>query len=273
MPCVTHASYALYPVYLTFLSFSTPPMGTDANQAAIHNVVVTLDTHHKLHIAHAAFWQSGTDAAVRPAPFSLISSEDIAEGKWVPRNSALTSYCVEYTRALEAGGKFQLIIWPEHCLQGSLGHAVVAPVREALDRWIDAHAERGVTVQYVLKGQNCLTEMYSALSAEVPVPTDPSTALNTELRRMLLPTPFHAGATQKLIVCGQAKSHCVAATLLDVVRAATAEECAAITLLDDCTSSVAGFEAAAEAFAADMRGRGVHIAKAAEVALQADATK
>lgn len=28
---------------------------------------------------------------------------------------------------------------------------------------------------------NCLTEMYSAIEAEVPIKTDPSTTLNTEL--------------------------------------------------------------------------------------------
>jgi nicotinamidase-related amidase len=67
---------------------------------------------------------------------------------------------VSYARALEAGGKFRLIIWPEHCIQGSPGHAVVAPLRQALDRWVDAHAARSASVQWVLKGENCLTEMY-----------------------------------------------------------------------------------------------------------------
>jgi len=147
---------------------------------------------------------------------------------------------------------------------------VVEPLRAALERWIDAHAARGVTVTWVLKGQNCLTEMYSALAAEVPVPTDPSTELNINLRRMLLPAPFHSGATQKLFVCGQAKSHCVAATLRDVLGGTPSRaECEAVTLLEDCTSSVAGFETAAEAFVKDMQARGVVVANAADVTLDA----
>ncbi len=32
-----------------------------------------------------------------------------------------------------------------------------------------------------MKGTNCLTEMYSALCAEVPIPSDPSTCLNVKL--------------------------------------------------------------------------------------------
>jgi len=32
-----------------------------------------------------------------------------------------------------------------------------------------------------MKGMNCHTEMYSALSAEVPIPDDPATHLNTKL--------------------------------------------------------------------------------------------
>jgi len=67
----------------------------DRNIFKIHNIVVTLDTHHKLHIAHAAFWQAGNDPVARPSLFSLITSQDIEQGKWLPRNKELTSYCIE----------------------------------------------------------------------------------------------------------------------------------------------------------------------------------
>jgi len=67
----------------------------DRESEKLHSIVVTLDTHHKLHIAHAAFWQAGNDPSARPAVFSHITSRDIEEGKWVPRNAALTRYCIE----------------------------------------------------------------------------------------------------------------------------------------------------------------------------------
>lgn len=35
------------------------------------------------------------------------------------------------------------------------------------------------------QGMNCLTEMYSAIEAEVPIPSDPTTTENTELLNAL----------------------------------------------------------------------------------------
>lgn len=52
------------------------------------------------------------------------------------------------------------------------------------------------TVEYVRKGMNCLTEMYSVIEAEVPVPTDPGTTKNKKLLGEL-------SQVKRLIVCGQ----------------------------------------------------------------------
>ena len=83
---------------------------------------------------------------------------------------------IEYTKRLEEKGRFQLCIWPEHCLIGTPGHNVVPEVRDALEEWSDA---TGKSVEWVEKGQNLLTEMYSALCAEVPV--NEKTSFNTHL--------------------------------------------------------------------------------------------
>jgi nicotinamidase-related amidase len=76
------------------------------------------------------------------------------------------AWSIEYTKRLEEKGRFQLCIWPEHCLIGTPGHNVVKIVRDAIDEW--SH-KTGRSVEFVEKGQNLLTEMYSALCAEVPV--------------------------------------------------------------------------------------------------------
>ena len=68
----------------------------DKNAAAIDHIVITMDTHHKMHIAHAAFWQSGEDASVRPEVFSLIPASDIKSGKWIPRDASLRDYAFKY---------------------------------------------------------------------------------------------------------------------------------------------------------------------------------
>lgn len=62
--------------------------------------------------------------------------------------------------ALIDSGKFKLIIWPEHCLIGTKGFCMVDEVHQALQNWSMA---TGGTIEWVLKGENLLTESYSAL--------------------------------------------------------------------------------------------------------------
>ena len=114
----------------------------------ISSVHVTLDSHQRLHIAHGLFWQ-GADGNP-PSPFTLISAEDVAGGKWKAVNSEDQAAALRYVQALEVAGKFQLCIWPEHCIIGSAGHNVVAPVNEALGAW---QATNRCSVDWVFKGQ------------------------------------------------------------------------------------------------------------------------
>lgn len=252
------------------------------NASSIDRIVVTMDSHHKLHIAHPSFWISGDDEQKHPDPFTIISADDLIEGKWKPRPNLtlppdeagkldadvfsgienvqdesgsfdLTNYCIEYSRRLEAKGRFQICIWPEHGLIGSTGHAVVDSVKEALDEWSE---KTGRSVEWVMKGQNLLTEMYSALAAEVPV--SKATAFNEKLQASLL-------QSDRLIVCGQAMSHCVNYTLRDIVHHWPKAETHRIALLTDCASAVPGFEAAAVTFQQDMEAAGVSLKQSANV--------
>lgn len=58
---------------------------------------------------------------------------------------------------------------------------------------------------------NNYTEMYSAIEAEVPVPSDPQTQTNKTLVHLLKDS-------SKVVVCGQAMSHCVNYTTRDILR-------------------------------------------------------
>ena len=55
---------------------------------------------------------------------------------------------------------------------------------------------------------NCLTEMYSALCAEVPIKTDPATCLDKKLIARL-------DEADRVIVCGQ--SHAICASRLGFI--------------------------------------------------------
>ena len=62
----------------------------------------------------------------------------------------IVQYCIEYTRRLESRGRFQLCIWPEHCLIGTHGHNVVSLVMDAVQEW---SSKTGGSVEWVDKGQ------------------------------------------------------------------------------------------------------------------------
>ena len=57
------------------------------NFQKIDQIIVTLDSHHKYHIAHTLFWKSRDD--LPPVPFQNISFKDIEDGVWLPRDSSL----------------------------------------------------------------------------------------------------------------------------------------------------------------------------------------
>ena len=113
-----------------------------------------------------------TAAGDSPSPFTLITSKDITEGKWKPRNTELKEYVLAYTESLEKSGKFTLCIWPEHCIIGTPGHNIVDNVHAAALEWTKQSMKQ---IQYVMKGSNSFTEHYSALKAEFELPYDPAT--------------------------------------------------------------------------------------------------
>ena len=153
------------------------------NKHNIHEIFVSLDSHHPSHIAHAAFWVDKKKKK-NPAPFTTITYKDIVDEVWLPRDDRpdTLEWCKTYTKALERKGRMTLTIWPDHCIIGSKGHAIEENINEALQDW-SQHSKR--PVKYVMKGQNCRTEFYSALEAEVVDPLDFSTGLNNELLSML----------------------------------------------------------------------------------------
>jgi nicotinamidase/pyrazinamidase len=218
--------------------------------AAIH---VTQDAHHPLDIAHPGWWQDAGGAS--PSPFTVISPADVLTGRWQPRDASLVGVALAYVEALAARGRYQLVIWPEHCLLGSWGMSIQPTLFAALNAW----SRQGLRqVQYHLKGMNPHSEHYSALEAEVPDPADPHTRPDPAFLAEL-------AAADRLLIAGEALSHCVAGTVRDLARVLGAEYARKMILLTDCTSPVPGFEARGETFLAEMRELGVSLARSTEV--------
>ncbi|WP_121971265.1 isochorismatase [Leptolyngbya sp. BC1307] len=218
----------------------------------ITEIAPTMDTHAATQIFHAVFWVNA--AGEHPAPMTSISFEDVEQGKWqvnplvakslASRQSAspnshnsdpseIEDFARHYTRQLSDRGKYPLTIWPYHSMLGGIGHALVPAFEEAC---FFHNSVRTSQTRFEIKGDNPLTENYSVLSPEIlnDATDQPIAKKNSAFIQHLL--GFDA-----VIIAGQAKSHCVAWTVSDLlseiqqVDPALAQK---VYLLDDCTSPV-----------------------------------
>jgi nicotinamidase-related amidase len=197
------------------------------NLGSITQVVPTLDTHRAAQIFHAAWL---VDAEGRhPAPYTLVSAEDVANGVWRAADSAQQEHLLLYVRSLEAGGRYRLTVWPYHAMLGGVGHALVSAVEEAV--FFHGIARKSQPA-FEIKGDNPLTEHYSVLGPEVTrgIWGEEIGKKNVRLLEELL-------GYDAIVIAGQAKSHCVAWTIDDLLAEARvlAER---VYLLEDCTSPV-----------------------------------
>lgn len=221
---------------------------------ALSDIVVTLDSHPTVAIERTTFWKQGDGSPV--APFTEITEQAVVEGRYAPREASQLPEVLMYLHALEAGGKYRLMVWPVHCVLGTWGHNIHAPLAREIAAW---EVKNQRSALKVLKGLNPMTEQYSAVRAEVPRLDDMRTLTNDLLVAQAKPE------NGPLLVAGEASSHCVAATLMDLLETMSAEERSRVIILRDCMSPVPGFEAAAEAFFARAAAKGVRLTTSAEV--------
>ena len=179
-------------------------------------------------------------------------------------------------------------MWPLHCLEKSKGNEVVEELKLVLDKY-------PTKVYYHIKGQNNLTEMYSIFSADVPLTHDNGmktgvlkvdkyiyngsninvnlsgsltyddasnslnlkTTLNDKLLNNLL---GEEGSWNTVYICGQAKTHCVKNSIIDMMNYAESINypMKKIILLNDCTSPIPNFEDDIEDI---MKARGCSVMK------------
>lgn len=223
-----------------------------AGGAGLAGITVTLDSHHRVDVAHPTFWQRGDGAAV--TPFTAITAAQVRAGEFAPRDDSALPRTLAYLDELESRGRYTLMVWPVHCEIGTWGHGVHADIRAAYNQWEEATL-RGV--RKVSKGENPWTEHYSAIQAEVPDADDAHTQLNAELLAEL-------DRADVLLVAGEAGSHCVRATTEHIVAHLPSGRPGRVVLLTDCMSPVAGFEAQQAEFLAQMRAAGVRTMTSAE---------
>ena len=219
----------------------------------LDEIHVTLDSHQTLHIAHPIFWKDSNGN--HPAPFTMISRQDVESGKWTTTNPKWMAYGLKYVEGLEKNKRYALVIWPPHCLISSQGGALNPSVFDALIGWETKYFAK---VNFLVKGSNILTEHYSAVQADRPLDDDETTKLNTAF----IDTVKQA---DRIFLSGEALSHCLKFTVEDVADAFDPENIKKFVLLRDTTSSVTGFEAQGEEFIKNMVKRGMKVMNTTDV--------
>lgn len=220
------------------------------NAERITNITCSLDSHLPHQIFHPAWWAD--EQGNHPAPFTLITYEDIKQGNWRPLVAPVQS--TNYVKQLEQEAKKQLTIWPYHVMIGSVGNALDPELFTAV-LWHSIARKTQPT--WLTKGSIPLTEHYSIIQPEVPVPNHPMGGKNK---------PFLDTLTQAdiVVIAGEAESHCVLETVEDMVEDfhGQPEALQKIYFLRDCTSPVlhpdVDFHAIAQARFADFAKQGVN---------------
>jgi nicotinamidase-related amidase len=240
------------------------------NLGVITQVVPSLDTHDAMQVFHA-IWLIDEDGN-HPGPYTLVSADEVERGRFRV-NPAVTDaleldreyaqrHLAFYTRRLAEGGKYDLTIWPYHAMLGSIGHALVSAVEEA----IFFHTiTRYSQPDFQVKGHRALTEHYSILGPEVTEGPDGERLGQKNQQLIDKLKTFDA-----VVVAGQAKSHCLAWTVDDLLEH---EEMRAIAnrtyLLEDCTSPVVvpgavDYTAEADAAFARYSAAGMHVVRSTD---------
>jgi nicotinamidase-related amidase len=211
------------------------------NLDIITDISPTMDTHRAAHIFHGLFLVDKD--GIHPPPFTTVSVQDIENGVWkfnrelAPTLEITEEYGQEYLRhyvqQLRESGKYDLTVWPYHAMLGGIGHALVSAVEESV---FFHNVARRCQTGFRIKGSESLTEYYSVLCPEVL--TGPQGQAIAEKNQSFIDKLFKFDA---VVIAGQAKSHCVAWTIDDLLKEiehydkGMAEK---VYLLEDCSSPV-----------------------------------
>jgi nicotinamidase-related amidase len=242
----------------------------------INKIFVSLDTHTENHIGHPGYWEGTDDKKSEPGAWTIFSvnGNDIVGTVYDPTNGAVistnnytpkrnnfettdeqynkrvkfTKMYIETVPTLGGGLKGPALIWPTHCIEGDYGHAVNENLKRALDIFNGEIGSTGDRVEYHIKGQNELVEMYSIFQAEIPMEKEFDVVKSDKMNLYYsgdklfktsskidvpnsdkedgayLQTSFNdelfnslTSGGNPIVICGEALSHCVNWSLRDLV--------------------------------------------------------
>ena len=266
----------------------------------ICSAFVTLDTHHNYHIAHLGYWKDMDGNSLDPTTdiFSMVVASKSQSGKIVftmtranldfipdklrgsnqeiqPLDSNQVLKAYNTLEAMRRHCRKPLVLWPNHCIEGSLGHEITPVLKKALKMRLGNLNVPQLRLQLVNKGLNPHVEFYSVFLGEAPIGDNPSEiSRNPLMYHTEQSENFHLDSTyisrgyngvdpnanmgliiellqyKKIYVCGEAGSHCVKGSTEDLVKVLETLNSKLmfhgyeVILVEDATSPVQGFESA-----------------------------
>jgi nicotinamidase-related amidase len=200
------------------------------NMDNITSIAASIDTHIPHQIFHPCWWID--DQGQHPKPYTLITFQDVKDGKWKPVIQPKDSR--EYVEGLERNGRKVLCIWPYHCIQGTTGCSLENQFSNML--YFHSVAKKSVP-QRLVKGFDPLSEMYGIIKPEF----DTKNYINKDFLNDL-------EKYDKIIISGEAKSHSVGESIQQILEyyQGRTDVTQKIYLLEDCMSSIPGFESVSD---------------------------
>lgn len=168
----------------------------NAHGNELYGIAVTMDTHHKYHIAHKSYWLP------EPPDFETISHKDLIDGKYRTLKEEENEVAKRYLKNLGQ----PITIWPDHCLEGSWGWSIPDVLTDAIHNW-ELKTDPIEFAEFYEKGTNPGFEAFSLFTKAPGL---------GEFRPYADIEAF--AHCDKVIVCGVAKDVCVANTVIDMLQ-------------------------------------------------------
>lgn len=217
----------------------------------IDGITITFDIHKSFHIASPVFWVDENNN--NPAPFTIIKKDDVLNGKYKASVKEYQAVAEDYVTNLEKNGRYELCIWPPHCIAGSFGADIYKPLYDAIEEYNKINYNK---VEYIFKDMNSFTEQYSIVRADVEMGESNSEKTINYLSQMI-------DNNDVIFVAGEALSHCVANSILDIASYIS-KDLNKFVLLIDTVSSVSGFEKLSDSFLEKAKSLGMKVSSILE---------
>jgi nicotinamidase-related amidase len=215
----------------------------------ISGMLWTLDQHLPFQIFYPRWWRDSKGNI--PAPFTQITEEAVKAGDFRPAIDK--DWSVNYPSKLKATGQSPLFLWPDHCMIGTTGAALMPALYEAI-HWLSI--VRSIQPTYLFKGTVPQTEHYGPFCPCVEVPNHPQGGLNTVMLDQM-------ASNDRIVVAGEAEDFCVHEGMrqtLEYFGQKHPDAFRKMTFLSDCTSMVfPDNRPDADQFLQVMAGQGIQV--------------